>query len=120
MGYAAIYAEALALAAKSGITPRTFDSVVRGGRMDCGFYQTFMQYVLERDRDAHKFTLVNAYKDMRYLSAMADGVSVANPLGAAVKNSFAAAVSAGRGEDFVPMLSDFVAKGAGVDLAKKG
>ena len=120
MGYAAIYAEALALAAKSGISPKTFDSVVRGGRMDCGFYQTFMQYVLERDRDAHKFTLVNAYKDMRYLSAMADGVNVANPLGAAVKNSFAAAVSAGHGEDFVPMLSDFVGKGAGVDLAKKG
>lgn len=54
LGYAAIYAEALTLSQKIGITPQVFDSVLRGSRMDCGFYQTFMQYVLERDRDAHK------------------------------------------------------------------
>lgn len=119
MGYAAIYAEALALAAKSGISAQTFDSVVRGGRMDCGFYQTFFQYVLNRDRDAHKFTLVNAAKDMRYLAAMADAARLANPVGAAVKNSFAAAVAAGRGEDYVPMLADFVAEGAGVEGARR-
>ena len=41
---------ALALAQKVGISPERFDNVIRGGRMDCGFYQTFMQYVLERDR----------------------------------------------------------------------
>jgi 3-hydroxyisobutyrate dehydrogenase-like beta-hydroxyacid dehydrogenase len=34
---AAIYAEALALATKVGISPQRFDSVIRGGRMDCGF-----------------------------------------------------------------------------------
>ena len=67
MGYAALYSEALSLAQKVGITPQRFDSVVRGGRMDCGFYQTFMTYVLERDRDAHKFTLQNGLKDMTYL-----------------------------------------------------
>jgi hypothetical protein len=114
MGYAALYSEALALAAKVGVTPQTFDSVLRGGRMDCGFYQTFFKYVLERDRDAHQFTLVNAYKDMRYLAAMADGAATPNPLGGAVKNAFAAAVAAGKGEDFVPMLSDFMAQAAGV------
>jgi 3-hydroxyisobutyrate dehydrogenase-like beta-hydroxyacid dehydrogenase len=53
MGYGAIYAEALALARKSGITPKTFDSVLRGSRMDCGFYQTFFKYVLEGDRNGH-------------------------------------------------------------------
>ncbi len=52
LGYGAIYAEALALAAKVGVTPQTFDSVIRGSRMDCGFYQTFMTYVLERDVNA--------------------------------------------------------------------
>jgi hypothetical protein len=34
LGYGAIYAEALRLAAKVGISPETFDSVIRGGRMD--------------------------------------------------------------------------------------
>lgn len=120
MGYAAIYAEALALAQKIGITPQTFDSVLRGSRMDCGFYQTFMQYVLERDRDAHKFTLINALKDVRYLESVANAAGVPNPIGSAVKNSFATAVAAGKGDDYVPMLSDWVASQNGLSLAKKG
>lgn len=97
MGYAALYAEALTLAEKVGITPARFDSVVRGGRMDSPFYQTFMRYTLEGDRDAHKFTLQNAYKDMRYLESMADAAGVANPMGNAVKNAFGLAVAAGKG-----------------------
>lgn len=119
MGYAAIYAEALTLASKIGITPQTFDSVLRGSRMDCGFYQTYFQYVLERDRDAHKFTLVNALKDVRYLESVANAAGVPNPVGNAVKNAFASAVAAGRGEDYVPMLSDFVAAQSGVTLGAR-
>jgi 3-hydroxyisobutyrate dehydrogenase-like beta-hydroxyacid dehydrogenase len=120
MGYAALYAEALTLADKIGITPKTFDSVLRGSRMDCGFYQTYFQYVLQRDRDAHKFTLVNALKDVRYLEGVANAAGVPNPIGNAVKNAFASAVAAGKGEDYVPMLSDFVASRSGVSLEKKG
>ncbi len=120
MGYAAIYSEALTLAQKIGITPQTFDSVLRGSRMDCGFYQTFMQYVLERDRDAHKFTLVNALKDVRYLESVANAAGVPNPVGNAVKNAFASAVAAGKGEDYVPMLSDWIASQNGISLAKQG
>ncbi len=116
MGYAAIYSEALALGAKSGLTPQKIDSVLRGSRMDCGFYQTFFSYVLDRNRDAHKFTLKNAAKDMNYLVAMAQAAGTANPVGSAVRNSYAAAVAAGRGEDYVPMLSDFVAEANGVVL----
>jgi len=118
MGYAAIYAEALTLASRIGITPQTFDSVLRGSRMDCGFYQTFMQYVLERDRDAHKFTLANGLKDVRYLESVANAAGVPNPVGNAVKNSFAAAVAAGRGDDYVPMLSDWVAAQNGISLER--
>lgn len=119
MGYAAIYAEALTLAEKVGITPDRFDSVVRGGRMDSPFYQTFMRYTLEGDRDAHKFTLQNAYKDMRYLESMADAAQIANPMGNAVKNAFGLAVAAGKGQDFVPMLAENVAAANGVKLTRK-
>jgi 3-hydroxyisobutyrate dehydrogenase-like beta-hydroxyacid dehydrogenase len=115
MGYAALYSEALTLARKVGITPATFDSVLRGSRMDCGFYQTYFKYVLEGDRNAHKFTLVNALKDLRYLEAMADDAKIANPIGNAVKNSYATAVNAGRGEDYVPMLSEVIAKANGLE-----
>ena len=114
MGYAAIYSEALMLGQKAGLTAETFDSVIRGGRMDCGFYQTFFRYVLERDRNAHKFAIRNGLKDMTYLAGFANASNAANPVGAAVRNAFAQAVGAGRGDDFVPMLSDFVAEANGL------
>jgi 3-hydroxyisobutyrate dehydrogenase-like beta-hydroxyacid dehydrogenase len=117
MGYAAIYSEALTVAQKAGIEPGRLDSVIRGGRMACGFYETFMTYVLERDRNAHKFTLANALKDMRYMESLADSGGVANPIGNAVKNAFALAVNGGRGEEYVPMLSDVVAELNGTALA---
>ncbi len=109
MGYASIYSEALAVARKVGLSAQTFDAGLRGSRMDCGFYQTFFSYVLDGDREAHKFTLRNAHKDMKYLASMAQNAGVANPVGSAVKNYYALAESAGRADDYVPMLSDFVA-----------
>ncbi|HEV7251547.1 MAG TPA: NAD(P)-dependent oxidoreductase [Mesorhizobium sp.] len=115
LGYAAIYAEALALARKVGISPERFDGVIRGGRMDCSFYQTFMRWTLERDRNAHPFTITNALKDLRYLEAMADAAGLANPLGNAAKNAFAMAAAGDGAEDFVPMLVDHVARANGVE-----
>ena len=116
MGYAALYSEALVLGQKAGLTPKVFDSVIRGGRMDCPFYQTFADYVVNRNEFAHIFTLSNALKDMTYLASFAQSVRLVNPVGAAVRNSFAGAVAAGDGERFVPMLSDFVARQNGVEL----
>lgn len=116
LGYAAMYSEALALGEKVGITTETFDSVIRGSRMDCGFYQTFMGYALEGNREAHKFTLNNALKDLRYLESMADTAGLANPIGNAAKNSFAMACAMGGDgtEDYVPHLVDYVARQNGV------
>jgi 3-hydroxyisobutyrate dehydrogenase-like beta-hydroxyacid dehydrogenase len=116
MGYGALYAEALALARKVGISVETFDSVVRGGRMDCGFYQTFMKYSLTGDPKAHLFALENAAKDTRYIAAMADSVGLANPVGSAAKNSYALAVQSGHGDLMVPMLADVIAELNGVAL----
>jgi 3-hydroxyisobutyrate dehydrogenase-like beta-hydroxyacid dehydrogenase len=118
LGYAAIYAEALTLAQKVGISPERFDSVIRGGRMDNGFYQTFMGYTLEGNREAHKFTLSNALKDLTYLESMADAARLVNPIGNAVKNSFGLAVASGGdgAEDYVPHLPEYVGRASGVDM----
>jgi len=120
MGYAAIYAEALAIGQKVGISIETFDSVVRGSRMDCGFYQTFMGYALEGNKEAHKFTLSNGAKDLRYVDAMANAAQVANPISSAAKNLFAQAVGSGNGDKFVPMPADFVAGQNGFARKTKG
>lgn len=116
MGYAALYSEALTLAQSVGIGPQRVDAVLRNGRMDCGFYQTFMGYTLEGNREAHKFTLKNAFKDLRYLESMADAAGISNSLGNAVKNSFAMALATGGAEAYLPMLPEYVARLSGVDL----
>lgn len=109
MGYAALFAEALAISRKAGLSIEQFHSVIGSGRMRSPFYDTFMQWSLLQDENAHRFTISNAHKDMRYLASMANELGVVNPLQAQVKNSFAAMDAAGQGERFVPMLADFVA-----------
>jgi 3-hydroxyisobutyrate dehydrogenase-like beta-hydroxyacid dehydrogenase len=118
MGYSAIYSEALMIAAKAGLTPQVFDSVLRGSRMDCGFYQAFFEFVLNRNENAQRFAMANALKDMSYLASLAQALQVVNPVGAAVRNSFATAVAAGRGQSFVPALSDVIAAANGVSLTE--
>ena len=117
LGYGAVYAEALALADRVGISAERFDSVIRGGRMDCGFYQTFMKFTLEGDREAHKFSLANAFKDLRYLESMANGAGLVNTVGNAVKNSYGVAIAAGGAADYVPMLPGYIDQlnGGGVE-----
>ncbi len=110
MGYAALYSEALAIARKAGISVEQFHSVIGVGRMRCGFYDTFMQWSREGNPEAHKFSIANAHKDMRYLAAMANEVGAVNNLQTLVKNSFAAMEAAGDGARYVPMLADFIAQ----------
>jgi 3-hydroxyisobutyrate dehydrogenase-like beta-hydroxyacid dehydrogenase len=117
MGYAALYSEALVLSVKVGISPERFDGAIRNGRMDCGFYQTFMDWNLNGNRNAHKFSISNAFKDMRYLEAMADSVGLVNPLNNAIKNSYAVAFAAGGAEDYVPMLATHIGRINGIKIA---
>ncbi|MEP9349502.1 NAD(P)-dependent oxidoreductase [Xanthobacter sp. KR7-225] len=109
LGYGAIYAEALAIAAKAGVTPQVFDTVVRGGRMDCGFYQTFMGYALDGNENSHRFAIANAHKDMRYVTSLASNTGAAAFVSATVKNLYAAAEGLGYGAKNVPLLADAVA-----------
>lgn len=119
LGYGALYAEALTLGKKVGLSPKDFDRVIRGSRMDCGFYQTFMGWAIDGNPNAHQFTLANAYKDMRYVAAMGDASGMANPLANAVKSSYALAVSSGEAERYVPMLTDVISQLAGVEKYDK-
>ncbi len=116
ISYAAIYSEALSLGAMVGISPAQFHAVISGGRLGCGFYETFMQYVVDRDRDAHRFTIGNAHKDLRYLMNLANAAGSANVVAPVVKGYLASAEAMGRGGDYLPMLSDHVASLNGVKL----
>jgi len=42
-----------------------------------------MRYAVDRDRDAHKFTIANAAKDLRYVNNLANDAKVLNLMGSA-------------------------------------
>ena len=109
MGYAALFSEALAIARKAGLTVEQFHSVIGAGRMRSGFYDTFIQWSLVGNENAHRFTVSNAHKDMHYLASMANEIGAVNNIQTLVKNSFAAMEAAGDGQKYVPMLADFIA-----------
>lgn len=121
--YAALYSEAVAIGAKVGIAPQTFRKVIEPSRLGSGFFGTFMQYVCDRDENAHKFTIANMSKDIRYVNAMATNAGVMNVMASAARHYFTHAEAIGAGADFVPMLSDHVGRLNGLDMAaevKKG
>ena len=118
MGYAALFAEALGIARKAGLTKEQFHAVIGSSRMRNGFYDTFMKWTMEGDENAHRFTISNAHKDMRYLSSLANEIGALHPIQSMVKNSFAGMEAAGQSQKYVPMLADFVAGLNGLPPAK--
>lgn len=123
MGYASLYAEAVVLGAKVGLPPATFRQVIGSSRLSNGFFDTFMAYAVDRNRDIHKFTVDNANKDLRYVNAMAADVDMVNVMSSAAKHYFTHIAANGNGSDYVPWLTDHVGRLNGLDMeqeAKKG
>lgn len=116
MGYASLYAEATVLAAKVGLPPETVRQVIGSSRLSNGFFETFMKYAVDRDRNAHVFTIANASKDVRYAAAMASEAGNVNIIGAAVKHYFTHAEAIGKGSDYVPMIIDIIGAMNGMDM----
>ena len=116
MGYAALYAEATVLGASVGLPPAKVRDVIGSSRLSNGFFDTFMTYAVDRDREVHKFTIENASKDLRYVNAMAAEVGMVNIMSSAVKHYFTHVEALGQGGDYVPMLIDHVARMNGMDM----
>lgn len=118
MGYAALYAEALSIGVKSGVTPQVINDVIGASRLSNGFFETFMGCAVGRDMNIHKFSITNASKDVHYASAMASNTRTLNLVGEAVKSYYTYVEANGNGADYVPHLADHVAKMNGFDLAE--
>lgn len=116
MSYAALYTEAVVLAAKVGIPPAQLRDVIAPSRMGCGFFDTYMNYVVDRNRDAHKFVITNAAKDLRYVNNMATEAGMMTLMASAARQYFAHAEAIGAGQDYVPMLSNHVGALNGLDM----
>ncbi len=119
MGYAALYAEATVIGAKVGITPSKLRGVIGSSRLTNPFFDTFMRYVVDRDRNAHKFSVTNAAKDLRYVNAMAMEAGAMTMMASAAREYFAHVEAIGAGGDYVPMLADHVARMNGLDMEEE-
>ena len=95
LSYGALFSEVVVLGAKVGISPQTIREVISPSRMGNGFFETFMGYVVDRNRDSHKFSIANAAKDLRYLNDMASDADVMNVMAGAAKHYYTHAIATG-------------------------
>ena len=78
-----------------------------------------MRYVVDRDRDAHKFAIANAAKDLRYISNMAADVQMMTVMASAARQYYAHVEAIGRADDYVPMLSNHVGALNGINMEEE-
>lgn len=117
MSYGALYSEAFVLGAKIGISPQTIREVIGPSRLGNGFFETFTRYVVDRDQNAHIFSITNAAKDLRYVINMATEAQVVTVMASAARQYYAHVEAIGQASDYVPMLSDHVGALNGVNMA---
>ncbi len=116
MGFLSVVAEALTTATKAGLDIRDLHSIVSAGPLSNGIYQNVMKWVLEGDREAHKFTLVNARKDIRYYNRLAESVESSAIVGSAARQLYEIANNLGYGNSYIPRLCDATAELNGAKL----
>jgi 3-hydroxyisobutyrate dehydrogenase-like beta-hydroxyacid dehydrogenase len=110
-------AEALAAAAKSGLSIRKLHEVVSAGAVNSGLFQMMVGKMLDGgDLTGLKFTLVNAMKDLRYYTHFAESLPVSAIVGEAVHQSLVNANLMGFGDKYVPSLIEAQEKLNGIRI----
>lgn len=104
MTTAAAIAEALATAAKAGLSLQKVFDVVSAGGVNSGIFQMMVGRMLQGDLGGLKFAIDNGRKDLRYYTHLAETLPVASPIAEAAHQSFVAASNLGHGEAFIASL----------------
>lgn len=115
-------AEALAAAAKSGLSIKKLHEVISAGAVNSGIFQMMVGKMLENKGDLTglKFTLVNAMKDLRYYTHFAESLPVSAIVGEAVHQSLVNANLMGFGDKYVASLIEAQEKLNGVQIVPRG
>ena len=115
-------AEALAAAAKAGLSIRKLHELISAGAVNSGIFQMMVGKMLEGNGDLTglKFTLVNAMKDMRYYTHFAESLPVSAIMGEAVHQSLVNANLMGFGDKYVASLIEAQEKLNGIRIVPRG
>jgi 3-hydroxyisobutyrate dehydrogenase-like beta-hydroxyacid dehydrogenase len=114
--FCAACAEALAAAAKSGLSVAKLHQLMSAGPVNSPMFQMIVGKALEGDLTGLKFTLVNAAKDLRYYTHLTESLMLPSIMGEATHQSLVVANALGFGEKFVPSLIESQAKLTGIDV----
>ncbi len=120
MAIANASAEACAAAAKSGLSIAKLHEVVSAGAVNSGIFQMLVGKMLGGDLGGLKFTLVNAMKDLRYYTHMAEALPVSAIMGEAVHQSLVNANLLGFGDKYIASLLEAQEKLNGVKIVPRG
>lgn len=104
MTTAAAIAEALAAAAKSGLSLHKLFEVVSAGGVNSGIFRMMVGPMLEGDLSGLKFAIANGSKDLRYYTHLAESLPTTAHVAEAAHQSFVQACNLGLGERFIASL----------------
>lgn len=104
MTTAAAIAEALATAAKAGLSLQKVFEVISAGGVNSGIFQMMVGRMLQGDLGGLKFAIANGQKDLRYYTHLAETLPVASPIAEAAHQSFVLAANLGHGDAYIAAL----------------
>ncbi len=113
-------AEACATCVKAGASLEKLHAIISAGAVNSGIFQMMVGKVLESGSlDGLKFTLVNAQKDIRYYTHLAESLPTPAIVGEAVHQSLVNANLLGFGDKYVASLIEAQEKLAGVRIVPR-
>lgn len=114
---AASIAEAFAVAAKANVRLDKLVEVISQSTFNSRLLQLIAGGAVQGDFTGMKFAIVNAAKDMRYYTHLAESLPVASFIGEAVHQSFEQAVALGLGDKLVASMIEAQEKVNNVRIA---
>ena len=104
MTQAAAIAEAMATAAKAGLSLQKVFDVISAGGVNSGIFQMMVGKALQGDLTGLKFAIGNAQKDLRYYTHLTEMLPTSSFIAEAAHQSFVQAANLGYGERFIASL----------------
>ena len=104
MTMAASIAEAMAAAAKSGLSLHKVFEVISAGGVNSGIFQLMVGKALQGDLGGLKFAIANGQKDLRYYTHLTEMLPTTSFLAEAAHQSFVQASNLGLGESYIASL----------------
>lgn len=111
MTTATAWSEAFGMADQSGIDRKNLYDVVSAGPLHSGMMDFVSAYGLENDPNKLAFSIRNGLKDVGYYRQMAQEAGFNTIVSQGAFEALSAATETGMGDDMVPQMVDFFARG---------